>query len=75
MIDKMTRAERRPMSFDTQAADDDASGTTWRWSVFDDPDRHPVRSGQVAGDRDKAERAARMAMTLLGGTVTDGDED
>lgn len=63
------------MSFDTQAADDDASGTKWHWSVFDDPDRQPVRSGQVTGDRDKAERAARMAITLLGGTVTDGDDD
>ena len=65
----MRVATPRPMSFDVRPVESDASGQRWHWTVYDDPHGCFVRNGQVSGDRDKAERAARAAIAIMGGTL------
>ena len=61
------------MSLQIRAAESDHSGTRWHWSVYDDQSGHFVRNGEIAGNREKAERAAQAAIMLLGGTLRDID--
>ncbi len=37
--------------------------------VYENPHGRFVRDGQVSGDRDKAERAARLAIAIMVGVV------
>ncbi len=64
----------RPMSFEVRSMESDGSGERWRWMVYEDPHGPFVRNGQVAGDRDEAERAARSAIAVMGGRAVE-DED
>ncbi len=68
-------AAPRPMSFNVRLVESDASGQRWHWTVYDDPHGCFVRNGQVSGDRDKAERAARAAIAIMGGRLVDDEQD
>ena len=59
----------RPMSFNVQPIESDAAGQRWHWMVYEHPHGRFLRDGQVSGDRDKAERAARAAIAIMGGIV------
>ncbi len=37
--------------------------------VYENPHGRFVRDGQVSGDRDKAEHAARLAIAIMGGVI------
>ncbi len=41
----------------------------WHWMVYENQHGRFVRDGQVSGDRDQAERAARLAIAIMGGVI------
>lgn len=57
------------MCFKLRRLPSDGGGERWQWAVYSYPDLAFLRDGQIAGDRDKAERAARAAIATMGGTV------
>ncbi len=65
----LTAADARPMSFETHRLAGDGRASRWRWTVYAYPDLAFLRDGQVDGDCDKAERAARAAIAIMGGIV------
>ena len=65
----MTAAGPRTMCFKLRPSGGDGSGERWRWAVYSHPDLAFLRDGQVAGDRDEAEHAARAAIANMGGTL------
>lgn len=65
---RVTRtAPDRAMSFDVRPIEGGSIPARWHWMVYEEPLGCFVRNGQVAGDRDEVERAARAAIALLGG--------
>lgn len=69
----MTAATIHPMCFRLRSMPSDGSGERWQWTVYSHPDLAFLRDGQVAGDCDKAERAARAAIAIMGGRAVEGD--
>lgn len=67
MASAMTAAGPRPMCFKLRRLSSDG-GELWQWVVYSYPDLAFLRDGQIAGGRDKAERAARAAIAIMGGT-------
>ncbi len=72
MAPAMTTAQQRGMGFRLRRLPADGSGDRWQWTVYSCPDLAFLRDGQIVGDRDKAERAARAAITIMGGVVREG---
>lgn len=70
----MRAVSPRPMSFEVRPIEGEASGARWHWMVYESPHGCFVRNGQASGDRDKAERATRAAIAIMGGQFL-GDED
>lgn len=68
----MTAAEQRPMCFKLRRLLNDGGGERWQWAVYSYPDLAFLRDGQIAGDRDKAERAAGAAIAIMGGISRSG---
>ncbi|MBE7190302.1 hypothetical protein [Jatrophihabitans endophyticus] len=69
MAPNLTAADPRPMTFETRRLAGDGRAGRWHWAVYTHPDLALLRDGQVDGDRDKAERAARAAIANMGGVV------
>ena len=69
MASSMKHASPRFMTFNVRPIKDDSLDKRWHWTVYEDPHGRFVRDGQISGDRDKAERAARAAILLMGGTA------
>ncbi len=67
----MMKASTRYMSFKLRSVETEGREEIWHWLVYEDPNEDFLRNGQVAGDREKAERAARAAIALMGGVVRD----
>lgn len=65
----MSVVEQRPMGFELHRLPTDGSDERWQWAVYSFPGFAFLRDGLVAGDRDKAERAARASIAIMGGTV------
>ncbi len=74
MAPAMTTAQQRGMGFRLRRLPADGSGDRWQWTVYSCPDLAFLRDGQIVGDRDKAERAARAAITIMGGVVRKADD-
>ncbi len=65
----MTAVESRSMCFKIRPLPDGDGDGRWQWTVYSWPDLAFLRDGQIVGDRDNAERAARAAVAIMGGTV------
>ena len=46
-----------------------SGGDRWQWMVYSFPEGTFLRDGQITGDREKAGRAARAAIMLMGGVA------
>ncbi|RYC29791.1 hypothetical protein D3273_22270 [Lichenibacterium minor] len=62
------------MIFNVRPIRDGSPGERWHWTIYEDPQGRFVRDGQITGDRDKAERAARAAIAIMGGRFNDDEE-
>ena len=71
----MTRTSVRYLSFKIWSINPDEQDDVWHWTVYEDPDEHFLRNGKIIGDREKAERAARAAIAIMGGVVREIEED
>ena len=63
------------MSFKIRPVETEGREEVWHWLVYEDLNADFLRNGHVAGDREKAERAARAAIALIGGVVRENEED
>lgn len=63
------------MSFKLRPIETEGREEVWHWLVYEEPNEDFLRNGHVAGDREKAERAARAAIGLIGGVVREIEED
>lgn len=61
----------RTMTFQVRPAGDGASEARWRWFVYEGADENFLRSGQTAGRREDAEKAAETAIAVMGGRVSE----
>ncbi len=67
----MTKASPRYMSFKLRSVETEGWEEIWHWLVYEDPNEYFLRNGQIHGDREKAEQAARATIALMGGVVRD----
>ena len=68
-------AALHPMTFNVRPIGNGSSDERWYWAVYEDPHGRFVRDGQITGDRDKAERAARAAIAIMGGRLVEHEGD